>query len=618
MAGLEITIGGDASGFNSELNKVEDKLRRLQTQREVEITLGLDTTRIDRSIQQTTERLARLRGSLSQTGQSMQGFRQQTANGSNTLTQFSRIAQDAPFGIIGIGNNLTATAEAFSNLSRSAGGTGNALRAVGQSLIGGGGILLAISLVTTGLTYMSQKGLTVGDVFNKLTGNFDAARHSMQQLNAEAAKNAQADISGMNAYVSVAKDVNLTMEERLIAVKKLQDEYPAYFGNLTKEQILNGNVAGAVREVTKALINKAKAAAMVEKIVILAEEEEKIQSRINNSVLATVKAYKLNNKEAFELSKLLNEAARSGQKWSEAIAGTAFDRLNKYSILQQIAILRTLDGFNDLGAELRSNLYQQDKLTQGIERTTAASIKLEAVKEKAAKKANVTPQVQGIDFKINTLGLIEAAQQLERLADGTYVLENNIKSSLSRIPGYFDTSGQEALLSLQKFNADMNKIIQGGIVDTLAGLGNAIGSALATGSNVLEAVGKSLLSSLGGVLTELGKMAIQTGVGILAIQTSLKTLNPYVAIAAGVALVALGGAVSSSAQGLGSSGGSSGSYSSGRDYKSPVSSSSFGSSSAGGGGGTVVFEIEGQKLVGVLSNTLDKNSRLGGNLGLNS
>lgn len=615
MAGLEITIGGDASGFNSELNKVEDKLRRLQTQREVEISLGLDTTRIDRSIQQTTERLARLRGSLSQTGQSMQGFRQQTANGSNTLTQFSRIAQDAPFGIVGVGNNLTATAEAFSNLSRSAGGAGNALRAVGQSLIGGGGILLAISLVTTGLTYMSQKGLTIGDVFNKLTGNFDAARHSMQQLNAEAAKNAQAQISSVGAYVSAAKNINLSMEERLIAVKKLQDEYPAYFGNLTKEQILNGNVAATVREVTAALIAKAKAAAMTDRIVKLAEEEEKIQSRINNSIVATAKAYKLTNKEAFELSKILNIAARNGQKWSEAISGTAFDRLKDYSVLQQIAILRTLDGFNDLGAELRSNLRQQDALTKGIEAQTAAQIKLDYTREKAAKKANVTPQVQGIDFKINTLGFIEAAQQLERLADGTYVLENNIKSSLSRIPNYFDTSGQQALEKLQNFNKQLSQIVTSGTTNAISGIGEAIGSALVNGGNIIDAVGKSLLSTIGSLLVDLGKATIAYGVGLLAIQTAIK--NPYTAIAAGAALVVVGSAISAAVNKT-ASGMPGGNASTGSGYSSPGSSVSYGGSgsSSGFGSGTVVFEISGTSLIGVLSNSLDRNSRLGGALGI--
>lgn len=615
MADLSVTIGGDSSDLDREIRDVEKQLQTLERRREARVRIGADVGDLDRRITQVNGNLGRLRTSLNQTTTSAQNFNRQTANGSNTLTQFSRIAQDAPFGIMGIGNNLTATAEAFANLSRNAGGARAALSAVGQSLLGGGGILLAISLVTTGLTLMSQKGLTLGNVFDKLTGNFDEVRAEMQKMNVEIAKNSQAEISSVGAYVYAAKNINLSMEERLIAVKKLQDEYPAYFGNLTKEQILNGNVAVAVRDVAKALIDKAKAAAYSNKIVELAAKQEELQQKANNEVARAARLLKLNNEQAFKFSKSLNEVARQG--------GDVFQEFSKYlkgsASLSEVQANSAINGFQDIYKELNAVISQVDNYTEKLNKAVSAQIKLETTKPKADKKTYSTPQVQGLDSSgLGGFGIIEDTQTLKQTADGVYELENNIKTSLSRIPGYFDTSGQQALLSLQKFNADMSKIIQGGIVDTLAGLGNAIGSALATGSNVLEAVGKTLLSSLGNVLTELGKMAIQTGIGILAIQTALKTLNPYVAIAAGVALVALGGAVTSSVQGLGSSGGGSGSYSSGRDYKSPASSSSFGSSSAGAGGGTVVFEIDGQKLVGVLSNTLDKNSRLGGNLGLNS
>jgi len=62
--------------------------------------------------------------------------------------------------------------------------------------------------------------------------------------------------------------------------------------------------------------------------------------------------------------------------------------------------------------------------------------------------------------------------------------------------------------------------------------------------------------------------------------------------------------------------GGDGGGSTGRDYTSPASSVSTGGGGSGFTNGSVVFEISGTSLIGVLSNSLDKNSRLGGTLGI--
>jgi hypothetical protein len=100
-------------------------------------------------------------------------------------------------------------------------------------------------------------------------------------------------------------------------------------------------------------------------------------------------------------------------------------------------------------------------------------------------------------------------------------------------------------------------------------------------------------------------------------KTALKSLNPAVAIGAGVALVALGSFFSSKSRAIGGGIGGGGGVSGGSGSDANNSSfTSSGFSSRSSEGGTVVFEIAGQKLVGVLSNTLNANRRLGGQLGL--
>lgn len=622
MANLEIQIGADSSELNAEISAAESKIKRLGALKVERVKLGLDVKELNADISQAKQQLASLNKATQSTGQSFSAMTPKVANGGNALMQFSRIAQDAPYGIIGIGNNITATVEAFGHLKNSTGSTGGALKALAGSIMGSGGILLAVSLVTTAFTYMAQNGLTLGDVVGKITGSFNEARKAAQEMNAKIAGDSQGQISGMNAYVSAAQNVNLSMSDRLIAVKKLQDEYPGYFGNLSKEQILNGDVAGAVREVTKALIAKAKATAAVDKIVKLAEEEERIQSKIKNELAEVARGYQLNKKEAFDFTKAVLEGA------------DAFKLLDPYKKRAGFFDVANAVSFNDslksLNNELVSNRKNQDKLTESINNSTAAYVKLEAPSIKSPKKVKeqkvfFTPQVSGVESSLDTKGLIDvntiAVQTgaIDKFGNKIKELPGIIRTSMGEVRTEFDTGGLGVLEALAGFNESLGSIITSGTVNALAGIGESLGAALANGGNVIDAVSKSILGSMGAMLKELGKATIAYGVGLIAIKTAIK--NPATAIAAGVAMVALGSMISSSiskssssALGGGDSGGSR-SVSGGNSVSSPTSSTSS-SGSSGFSGGTVVFEISGQSLIGVLGNTLDKNRRLGGSLGL--
>jgi hypothetical protein len=301
------------------------------------------------------------------------------------------------------------------------------------------------------------------------------------------------------------------------------------------------------------------------------------------------------------------------------------ERLKQY-VLQNGAL-------KDISNSLRRNLYEQDQITKKINESTAAQIGLEKQAEKTQKVYD-TPQVKGVTSFISPAGLkdlntIETFNgEVGKFGEKLRGLPGVIKSSMTIITSTFSEETAKSNAILDKFNTDIDKIINKGIAESLSGLAESIGEAFSTGGNVISAVGKSLLSTLGGVLIELGKMAIQTGVGILAISTALKSLNPYVAIAAGAALVALGSAVKGSVKGLGGGGSSSGaafstgggsssttgtSYSTGASYTSPAAASTA-SGSSSFGSGSVVFEISGTSLIGVLNNTLDKNKGLGGSL----
>ena len=127
---------------------------------------------------------------------------------------------------------------------------------------------------------------------------------------------------------------------------------------------------------------------------------------------------------------------------------------------------------------------------------------------------------------------------------------------ISKIGGLKDFQKQMAnsFKPVKKAMVDLNKDISDGLrkaaESALVGMGEVIGG-LISGTAGLDALPAMLLSVLGSLLQQLGKMAISVGMGVAAIQTALKTLNPFVAIAAGVALLALGGAVKASSAKMG-------------------------------------------------------------------
>jgi hypothetical protein len=607
MAGgkLSVEIGADITDFEKKIKEVEFDIKELSKVKLDRLKVGLDTTEINSQIKDAKASLNSLKSTVKDTGQTFASAAPKVANAGNTLTQFSRIAQDAPFGIIGIGNNITATAESFSYLKAQTGSTGGALKALGQSLAGSGGILLGVSLLTTGFTLLAQSGLTVGDVIDKITGNFDAFGAELNKISVDAAKNSAQEIAGLNALVSVAQDEVNSRKDRLTAVEELQSKYPGYFANLTKEQILTGDLTAVTRELSKAIIARAEASAIADKIGELAGKKLDLQIQKEKELIDLQKA-QTNVKQANENLKIANNIAGAGQRAAGAAGALALSASRVKDLNEQILEIQT----------------QQDKLAGKLNQKTQDSIKLLEDKAKAVKPTFNTPQVTVIGSNIipaplfDVIGIATFNGQVDAFGNKIKELPGVIKSSLVQIPKEISEGSLLMMEALLQFNNAANELITNSIANTFSQLGSAIGIALATGGNVLKSVGATLLSSLGSILTNMGQMAIEIGIGLIAIKAALKSLNPYVAIAAGVALIALGSFFSSKSASIGSSVGSSGSAS--NSSGAGANNQSFSSSgfSGGGGGGTVVFEISGQKLIGVLSNTINANRRLGGTLGL--
>lgn len=104
-------------------------------------------------------------------------------NAAPSLMAASNIVRDAPFGIVGIGNNITQLSDNFAVLNQQTGSTRALLKLMAQSLIGPAGIAFGISVVTTLLTTLVMKYGNLGNAIEEIFGTLSEAEKWQRDYN---------------------------------------------------------------------------------------------------------------------------------------------------------------------------------------------------------------------------------------------------------------------------------------------------------------------------------------------------------------------------------------------------------------------------------------------------
>ena len=131
------------------------------------------------------------------------------------LVNVSRVAQDAPYGFIGIANNLNPLLESFQRLKETSGSAGAALKDMAKGLMGPAGIGLALGVVSSLIVAFGPK------IANFING-VDAAKESEDKF-AESLNKARASASEsgikLQAYINIAEDASIADDKRANALK---------------------------------------------------------------------------------------------------------------------------------------------------------------------------------------------------------------------------------------------------------------------------------------------------------------------------------------------------------------------------------------------------------------
>jgi hypothetical protein len=179
-------------------------------------------------------------------------------------TNLALVIQDLPFGFRGIQNNLPALVGSFA-------------AATGPIYLGISAIIAAVTAWDMGLFSVKKK-----------TDDAKKSQDSYNDSLKTAMSSAFGEISQVKALVSVVENQGLSIDKRRIALRKLQDEYPAYFTNMSLEKSSIGQLTTATNSLTSAIIARAEANAMtseVEKLATQRYENTKIIEKNETAIL---------------------------------------------------------------------------------------------------------------------------------------------------------------------------------------------------------------------------------------------------------------------------------------------------------------------------------------------
>lgn len=400
------------------------------------------------------------------------------ASGFNMLGfQIQQVARELPSLAYGpqiffsaISNNLPMLADEIARAKKSV----DELKKAGQTFTPvwkqiASSIFSWQTLLVAGVTVLTLYGKEitswVASLFKGKTA-IDTAAAALEQFNsamAQGSVSAQSELTKLNLLYNAATDLSKPYEERAEAVKKLQDIYPAYFGNMAAEQVMVGNAVGAYEDLRDAIVEVAQAKAAQELIT----EDKKTIARIEKTgdaytnYSSALKKYneeykkrlEQNKESGFELPSAIFEA----KQYAKSISG-----INKYREEFISALKKMGEEGDDIWKQINKG-YEGDvdafiaAINAGIEKLAPAAEKLYTVKtpaelnaeaKKARDEAKSAAEKAASDQERN---LKELNQKLQKLRDDALQSEvDSMKDGTAKKLAQIDLDYQKRARAIQE------------------------------------------------------------------------------------------------------------------------------------------------------------------------
>lgn len=486
MAELQINIAANVGNAVQGLNKVQTELDQT----------GKQATALSSSVVKASGAISKLPQAAGQANQA--------------VTNLNRVVQDAPFGFIGIQNNIGPLIDSFGQLKLSTGSTGGALKALIGSLAGPAGIGLAVAAVSSALTFAIQG-------FSSWTRGLGAAKEANDKL----AESLSVDLVRLTTIVGLAQNVSASTEDRAKAIKLLNQEYAQYLPSLDKEAITLDNVNQKYKILVDTILRQAVVKGLQETIAKQVEETAKQVTALELAREKERLELEKGNKTKFTSLTTDQKLAQIAGDKNKAVSDGAI-AFNKQTQAEQAAI-GTTNVYEMMVASLKAQLIESlqpalnlanafSDLNQNLEK--GKNIKLgkldfsSFLQQEEIEVPLLFPGEVQIERGINPVAAL-MKNALEKYFKRTEPLDASLLLALDAEKlKKFEFMGFKGLTEAQKDLAEMGGTISGLITPAFDAMIQAIGR----GENAFKAFGEGVKSTLIQVIQKLTATAILAGV----------------------------------------------------------------------------------------------------------
>lgn len=419
--GLQIKIGADVQSAVTSLNT------------------------LNASLNKTTQTAA----NVGATG--MNNLTKGTSQASAAITNFSRVASDAPFGLIGIANNIDPLIQSFVQLRKETGSGKAALSALTASLTGGGGLVLAVSAITAILQFaelgFSRWGASAKSAKDKTKELNDETKSSivygnqlifsLKDVSSELAKEA----STVTVLVKTLKDETSTRDERNNAIKELNKIAPELFNNLSSEKIQIDKLNDAYKNYINTIQAKVRLQILETQLTDILKQELFLTDKNN----ASIKFRTSLEKDLLEKSRKAGESNIAFQERTKNLV-TVENELFAIQKQKENVLNRIIEEQNKLNKAVVTNSKTE---------TSANNKTKNTIDEITDLLKNYNEQLKGINWDEQNRGIEGNKKRLELAGETLKTLYiKGVKESSSawvQVKADFD-----AALDIQRFN-DLNE-----------------------------------------------------------------------------------------------------------------------------------------------------------------